>query len=72
MGIFQESHRFDRQKNNPRAKLNFLVLDEPGGGADFDSDGSVRQTGGLTGGLKDIKQKVPAWACLTAISVSMS
>ena len=47
-------------------------MDEAGGGADFDSDGSERQTGGLTGGLGDVELDVPARACLTAISASMS
>lgn len=49
-----------------------FVLDEPVAGADFDSDGSESQTGGLTGGLGDVELNVPAQACLTAINVSMS
>lgn len=62
----------DIRQPEGRAKCPCFVLDEPGGGADFDSDGSERETGGLTGGLGDVELDVPAQACLSAISVSMS
>lgn len=62
----------DKKQPEGRAEFPCFVLHEPGGGADFNSDGSERQTGGLTGGLGDVELNVPAQACLTAISVSMS
>lgn len=34
--------------------------------------GLRRETGGLAGGLGDVELAVPAQACLTAITVSMS
>lgn len=57
--------------SNLKAELS-LVLGERGGGADFENEWSERQTGGLTGGLGDVELGVPAQACLTAISISMS
>lgn len=68
--FFWTATRIKRQKSAPRQNWIFLV--EPRSGADVDRDGSEKQTGGLTGGLGDVKLKVPAQACLTAISVSMS
>lgn len=72
LGGFRHLQQVLKDKPEGRAEFPGFVLDEPGGRADFDSDGSERQTGGLTGGLGDVELSVPAQACLTAISVSMS
>lgn len=62
----------DTRQPQGKTVLPGFVLNEHVAGADFDSDGSESQTGGLTGGLGDVELNVPAQACLTAISVSMS
>ncbi|TNN75072.1 hypothetical protein EYF80_014645 [Liparis tanakae] len=49
-------------KPNLKAACPGFVVDEASGGVDFDSDGSERQTGGLTGGLGDVELNLLA-AC---------
>jgi len=63
------SSSLTRQKSDLKADLNSLVLLWR---SLFESDGSERQTGGLTGGLGDVGLHVLAQACLSAISVPKS
>lgn len=77
LGGFLHQYSFIKSyktKKRPEGRLEFtgFVVEEPVGGDHFESDGSERQTGGLTGGLGDVELHVPAQACLSAISVPKS